>query len=231
MYTPTSKSLSWAKQKGRCGTKGCTLKDFHEGLCSHLQLDDGTIRSRKRARPKPPEYPERPSGKAPPRRRRLRADHGVIAEVERLVACRTSFGKQRFAVRWKELGQSGDSWELEEDISPVLIAEFEATPLYKAPYHGALFLVETILERRVHDGRKQSRIKWFGYDWDPTWIDDDKLIEPSASFPKTPPSDTAAEAPTPGSPALTKFCIQRGPACGKMPRKALFCPECGAAQQ
>lgn len=193
-------------------------------MCSHLQLDDGSIRPRKRAKSIPPEHPERPAAKAPPRRKIMRADHGVIADVERLVACRTSGQKRRFAVRWKGLGQAGDSWEVEEDISPVLIGAFEATPLFKAPYHGALFLVDEILSRRVHEGRKQSKVRWSGYDWDASWIDDDKLIEPKAS-PAAPEDAPKTPGPT------TKFCIQRGPACGKMPRKALFCPECGAAQQ
>ena len=45
-----------------------------------------------------------------------------------------------------------DSWEPEEDISPDLIEAFEASHRFKAPYHGALFLVDEILERRDEDG-------------------------------------------------------------------------------
>ena len=49
--------------------------------------------------------------------------------------------------------------------------------------------------------------------------------------PPPPPAAPPAPAPAP-APALvaTKFCIENGPACGPIPRKAKFCPQCGAAQ-
>jgi hypothetical protein len=241
--TPT-----WTKIKGRCGTAGCNLKDFHEGLCSHQQLD-GTERSRKRATPDVVEYPDRPNAKARHRQKKLRADHGVVAEVERLLACRSSRGnKRQFAVRWKGQDAKHDSWEHEDDVSPALIEEFDQH-MYKATWNGALFLVDSVLAHRTQDGRGQSRVEWCGYDWQASWVDDDQLVSPAAPTADTAPGSgpslvsgaAAAAVPrvtqkqnattTGTTVAGTKFCIQSGPVCGKIPRKARFCPECGAAQQ
>ena len=224
----------WTKQKGRCGTPGCILKDFHDGPCSHLNLSDGVVRSRKHVCATVLEFSPRPVIKTTPRKKRLRADHGEVCEVERLLASRVSGGRRQYVVRWKQMSAKHDSWEPEEEIEQALIAEFASTRNYKAPYRGGLYLVDQVLEHKQVGAKRQSKVKWFGYDWKASWFDDDKLVAPTPE--QTPPSTgvAAGAPPPPVAPTercSTKFCIEKGPACGQIPRKARFCPECGAAQQ
>jgi hypothetical protein len=58
------------------------------------------------------------------------------------------------------------------------------------------------------------------------------LFDHSQQSPRVPPPPPPPAAPPAPAPALvaTKFCIENGPACGPIPRKAKFCPHCGAAQ-
>ncbi len=235
-------TLPWFQRKGFCGTRGCVLKDFHDGPCSHLRLESGEVRSRKRAQPEAVSTPTRIGAKRakPARRRKPPPSDRDAGEAECLIASRTSGGKRNFVVRWRDAGAKDDSWETEDRLPLGLVKEFDASHQLKAPYYGALFLVEQILARRDEGGRKQSRVKWFGYDWSPSWVDDDKLVAPNADAPLVPAQEApaspqvarsarAAQSETPSRP--TKFCIEKGPACGQIPRKARFCPECGADQE
>ena len=188
----------------RCGAPGCNLRDFHLGPCQSSKVAP----ERKRAPTKSFEPPDFETQHTTTTSSKSKVKEVLVKGceyiVDRLLASKMSAsGSRKFVVRWQNMGPAHDSWEPEKNIEDTLIRDFDQAPLKatwssrKTPAQGdPCYLVDAILETRVHNAKPQSRLRWHGFpsSWEKAWIDDEKIIRGG-------PAPAAAAAATPAPPA------------------------------
>mmetsp|Transcript_439 Transcript_439/g.827 ORF Transcript_439/g.827 Transcript_439/m.827 type:complete len:351 (+) Transcript_439:77-1129(+) len=95
--------------------------------------------------------------------------------VERLLGeRRTNVNQRQFAVRWQGYGPKADSWELENDIEPSLVGQFDQEPLKASWGASKIYVVAGVIERNFR--RAQLKVHWWGFpsSWD-SWVDETNI--------------------------------------------------------